>query len=109
MADEVFLKGKSHDISLHDNRNSHSIPRAANRSMQKSFDKNLLVPLILVPSAPSSFINMLNVKDLLQDVRFIPSNEAKNSGKRKESILHITYNNRHYELTDNTAKFGESD
>ncbi|CAH1762133.1 2585_t:CDS:2 [Entrophospora sp. SA101] len=61
MAGEVFLKGKSHDISLHDNRNSHSIPRAANRFMQKSFDKNLLVPLILVPSAPSSFINMLNV------------------------------------------------
>ncbi|CAJ0751965.1 2011_t:CDS:2, partial [Entrophospora sp. SA101] len=66
MAGEVFLKGKSHDISLHDNRNSHSIPRAANRFMQKSFDKNLLVPLILVPSAPNHpqfYLELLNSLD----------------------------------------------
>lgn len=48
-------------------------------------------PIIIIPSANTSLITMLNVKDILQDLRFISTSEKKLQGCQRESevLLHV--------------------
>lgn len=48
-------------------------------------------PIIIIPSANTSLITMLNVKDILQDLRFMSTSEKKLQGCQRESevLLHV--------------------
>ncbi|XP_054577347.1 parafibromin-like [Eptesicus fuscus] len=47
--------------------------------------KGSLTPIIIIPAAATSLITMLNAKDLLQDLTFVPSEEKKKQGCRREN------------------------
>uniref|UniRef100_A0A8C4SJF6 Parafibromin n=1 Tax=Erpetoichthys calabaricus TaxID=27687 RepID=A0A8C4SJF6_ERPCA len=42
-------------------------------------------PIIIIPAAATSLITMLNAKDLLQDLKFVPSEEKKKQGFQRET------------------------
>uniref|UniRef100_A0A452QY30 Parafibromin n=1 Tax=Ursus americanus TaxID=9643 RepID=A0A452QY30_URSAM len=42
-------------------------------------------PIIIIPAATTSLITMLNAKDLLQDLKFVPSDEKKKQGCQREN------------------------
>uniref|UniRef100_UPI00358EDFD6 parafibromin n=1 Tax=Myxine glutinosa TaxID=7769 RepID=UPI00358EDFD6 len=52
--------------------------------------KGSRTPIIVIPAAPSSLITMINVKDLLQDHRFVPSDEKRRQGcvRETEVLIH---------------------
>nr|KAF6399621.1 cell division cycle 73 [Molossus molossus] len=47
--------------------------------------KGSRTPIIIIPAATTSLITMLNAKDLLQDLRFVPSDEKKKQGCQREN------------------------
>ncbi|EPQ15426.1 Parafibromin [Myotis brandtii] len=47
--------------------------------------KGSRTPIIIIPAATTSLITMLNAKDLLQDLTFVPSDEKKKQGCRREN------------------------
>ncbi|XP_048220066.1 parafibromin-like [Perognathus longimembris pacificus] len=50
--------------------------------------KGLQTPIIIIPATATSLITMLNVKDLLQDLTFVSSDEKKKQGcQRQQEIL----------------------
>lgn len=42
-------------------------------------------PIIIIPSAPNSLITMYNAKDILQDLKFITTEEKKSKGAQREN------------------------
>lgn len=46
-------------------------------------------PIIIIPSAPTSLINMYNAKDILQDLKFVTQEEKKSKGYQRENELLI--------------------
>lgn len=57
-------------------------PVARPPALQK---KGSQMPIIIVPAAATALITMLNAKDLLQDLTFVPSDERKKRGCRREN------------------------
>uniref|UniRef100_A0A2K5R6Q9 Parafibromin n=2 Tax=Cebidae TaxID=9498 RepID=A0A2K5R6Q9_CEBIM len=47
--------------------------------------KGSRTPIIIIPAATTSLITMLNAKDLLQDLKFVPSDEKKKQGCQREN------------------------
>ncbi|XP_028666856.1 parafibromin [Erpetoichthys calabaricus] len=47
--------------------------------------KGSRTPIIIIPAAATSLITMLNAKDLLQDLKFVPSEEKKKQGFQRET------------------------
>nr|XP_058151438.1 parafibromin-like [Dasypus novemcinctus] len=47
--------------------------------------KGSQTPIIIIPAATTSLITMLNAKDLLQDLNFVPLDEKKKQGCRREN------------------------
>ncbi|EDW15793.1 parafibromin [Drosophila mojavensis] len=70
-------------------------------------------PIIIIPSANTSLITMLNVKDILQDLRFMSTSEKKLQGCQRESevLLHRKRNNQtvSYRVVDNPIKLSQQD
>ena len=68
-------------------------------------------PIIIVPAAPSSIINMYNVKEFLQSGHFISVSDVKASGNvTKESSLFIERSkNKKYLVVDNPTRLGLED
>ena len=46
-------------------------------------------PIIIIPSAPKSMITMHNAKDILQDLKFVSTDEKKAQGARRENEILI--------------------
>ncbi|MGH0167710.1 UNVERIFIED_CONTAM: hypothetical protein FKN15_053642, partial [Acipenser sinensis] len=42
-------------------------------------------PIVIIPAATTSLITMLNAKDLLQDLKFVTSEEKKKQGLQREN------------------------
>lgn len=42
-------------------------------------------PIIIIPSAPNSLITMYNVKDILQDLKFVTTEDKKGKGTQREN------------------------
>uniref|UniRef100_A0A4W4F5I3 Parafibromin n=1 Tax=Electrophorus electricus TaxID=8005 RepID=A0A4W4F5I3_ELEEL len=42
-------------------------------------------PIIIIPAAPTSLVTMLNAKDLLQDLKFVTSDEKKKQGIQRDN------------------------
>lgn len=49
------------------------------------------VPIIIIPNAPSSLINMYNVKDWLEKSKFVPPAEAKSNSTTKQSTVQVSH------------------
>ncbi|TPP58070.1 Parafibromin, partial [Fasciola gigantica] len=47
------------------------------------------IPIIIIPAAPTSLITMYNARDILQDLRYITSQEKQASGVRRENEILI--------------------
>ncbi|CAH8834178.1 unnamed protein product [Trichobilharzia szidati] len=47
------------------------------------------IPIIIIPAAPTSLITMYNARDILQDLRFVKSQEKQASGMRRENEILI--------------------
>ncbi|XP_017071818.1 parafibromin [Drosophila eugracilis] len=70
-------------------------------------------PIIIIPSANTSLITMLNVKDILQELRFMSTAEKKMQGCQRESevLLQRKRNNQtvSYRVIDNPIKLSQQD
>ncbi|CAG8632662.1 613_t:CDS:2 [Acaulospora morrowiae] len=108
LADDYFLKMKKDSASQ--DRGAHSRQDPVSRTHHRSSGKSRApkVPLILVTSAPSAFITMYNVKQLLQDQRYEDQVKLRNE-KPKERLIQITHKGRVYEFTDTTDNLQEAD
>ncbi|XP_035392000.1 parafibromin [Electrophorus electricus] len=47
--------------------------------------KGSRTPIIIIPAAPTSLVTMLNAKDLLQDLKFVTSDEKKKQGIQRDN------------------------
>ncbi|BHF65610.1 accessory factor associated with RNA polymerase II [Sparganum proliferum] len=47
------------------------------------------VPIIIIPAAPTSLITMLNAQDILQDLRFVTTEDKRSQGCKRENELLI--------------------
>lgn len=108
IADDFFLKTKKEpqDRSGH-SRTLDSNQRAYHRTPSRT--KTPRVPIILVPSAPSAFITMYNVKELLQDERFEDQLKLRDIKSKRERIIQITHKGKQYDFTDTADNFQDSD
>ncbi|VEL17572.1 unnamed protein product [Protopolystoma xenopodis] len=43
------------------------------------------IPIIIIPAAPTSLITMYNARDILQDLKYISSEEKQASGSKREN------------------------
>ncbi|XP_030374322.1 parafibromin [Scaptodrosophila lebanonensis] len=70
-------------------------------------------PIIIIPSANTSLITMLNVKDILQELRFMSTAEKKMQGCQRDSevLLQRKRNNQtvSYRIIDNPLKLTQQD
>ena len=58
-------------------------------SQQKGGKRVSRTPIIIIPGAPKSLITMFNAKDLLQDLKFVSTEEKRNCGAKRESDVLI--------------------
>ncbi|CAG8598769.1 11437_t:CDS:2 [Scutellospora calospora] len=111
-ADIYFLKVKNRDLPAQERpghlRAPDSFARTHYRSDVRQSSKTPRNPLILVPSAPSAFITMFNIKQLLQDARFEDQVSLRNEQK-KENLIKINRNGKIYEFTDLVDNLQQSD
>ncbi|KAF0306116.1 Parafibromin [Amphibalanus amphitrite] len=61
----------------------------ATASPQSSNKRVSRTPIIIIPAAPSSIISMYNVKELLQDLKYVSSEEKRKQGFKRENDLLI--------------------
>lgn len=70
-------------------------------------------PIIIIPAGTNSLISMYNVKDILQDLRFVTQEDKKMQGsKRDNEVLIQRQRNGQtvpYRVVDNPAKLSPSD
>ena len=59
------------------------------QQQQKGGKRVSRTPIIIIPAAPKSLITMLNAKDLLQDLKFVTSDDKKNAGAKKDNDVLI--------------------
>merc|ERR1719447_1529470 len=52
-------------------------PQQQQQQPQKGGKRQSKTPIIIIPAAPKSLITMFNAKDLLQDLRFITTEEKR--------------------------------
>ncbi|RZF34888.1 hypothetical protein LSTR_LSTR012885 [Laodelphax striatellus] len=62
------------------------IPTAQTRLMMNTPSKRVSrTPIIIIPAANTSLITMYNVKDVLQDLRYVSTEEKKMSGMKRDN------------------------
>ncbi|XP_036617876.1 parafibromin-like [Trichosurus vulpecula] len=66
------------------------VPRPVSQArLPPNQKKGSRTPIIIIPAATTSLITMLNAKDLLQDLKFVPSDEKKRQGCHQENEILI--------------------
>ena len=58
-------------------------------------------PIIIVPNAPSSLINIYNVRDILEGGNFVQPAEAKSKAMQRESRIKLHHSGREFIVVDN--------
>lgn len=85
---QIDTMGTYHGMTLESVKDgaAQPVPRPVSQATPPPQHKNgSRTPIIIIPAAPTSLITMLNAKDLLQDLTFVPSEEKKKQGCRRES------------------------
>ncbi|KAJ8918024.1 hypothetical protein NQ315_011477 [Exocentrus adspersus] len=87
-----------------------SAARPPSGGMQKRVSRT---PIIIIPAGTNSLISMYNVKDILQDLRFVTQEQKKAAGgKRDNEVLIQRQRNGQtvpYRVVDNPSKLSPSD
>ncbi|XP_003748552.1 parafibromin [Galendromus occidentalis] len=66
-------------------------PSPAPRSANGNRKRVSRTPIIIIPPATTSLITMLNAKDILEDLKFVSSDEKKKQGARREQAVIIQH------------------
>lgn len=70
-------------------------------------------PIIIIPAGTSSLISMYNVKDILQDLKFVSIEQKKAEGARRDNEVLLQRQRNGisvpYRIVDNPAKLSPSD
>lgn len=67
-----------------ENSATQPVPRPVSQARQPpNQKKGCHTPIIIVPATNTSLITMLNAKDILQDLKFVPSNEKEKQGYQR--------------------------
>ncbi|XP_075226203.1 cell division cycle 73 hyrax [Lycorma delicatula] len=61
------------------------IPTSQARVMMNPNKRTSRTPIIIIPAANTSLITMYNAKDILQDLRFVSTEEKKNAGTKRDN------------------------
>lgn len=62
------------------------VPRpAADARPLPNQKKGSKTPIIIIPAATTSLIQMLNVKDILQDLKFVPADKCRQDGAKRDN------------------------
>ena len=64
-------------------------PPAQPLQQQKPQKRVSKTPIIIIPAAPQSLITMFNVKEILQDLRFVSTEEKRAAGMKRENDVLI--------------------
>merc|ERR1719336_193111 len=59
------------------------------QQQQKGSKRVSKTPIIIIPAAPKSLITMFNAKDLLQDLKFISTEDKRGAGAKRENDVLI--------------------
>jgi parafibromin len=65
------------------------MPPPAAAQPQKPQKRVSKTPIIIIPAAPKSLITMFNVKEILQDLRFVSTEEKRAAGMKRENDVLI--------------------
>lgn len=116
IATDIFLsenkpkpkEGTSNQKESHHHR-SHSKTHGIYSKPQE-----LGIPIIIVPSAPTSLINMYNVKKFLEEKKYIEPQECRKQGVKKEAKISIKRErpngrSKEYFVVDSVDKFRDQD
>lgn len=89
-----------------DNKNPKVVPANAPKRVSRT-------PIIIIPSTNSSLITMYNAKDILQDLKYVSTEDKKKSGysRDNEVLLQRRKNNQtvSYRIIDNHQKLAPHD
>jgi parafibromin len=71
-------------------------------------------PIIIIPAAPKSLMTMYNAKDVLQDLKFVSTDDKKSRGEKRENELLIQRRKEGgltvpYRVIDNPSKLTNAD
>uniref|UniRef100_A0A673L8P0 Parafibromin n=1 Tax=Sinocyclocheilus rhinocerous TaxID=307959 RepID=A0A673L8P0_9TELE len=61
------------------------VPRPASLFLTTNFFTGSRTPIVIIPAATTSLITMLNAKDLLQDLKFVTSEDKKKQGIQRDN------------------------
>merc|ERR1712228_698228 len=64
-------------------------PQQQQQQQQKGGKRQSRTPIIIIPAAPKSLITMFNAKDLLQDLKFITTEDKRGQGTKRENDVLI--------------------
>ena len=59
------------------------------QAQQKSGKKASRTPIIIIPAAPKSLVTMYNVKEILEDLKFVSTEEKRAAGTKRENDVLI--------------------
>lgn len=65
------------------------LPGAAQGAQQKGGKRVSRTPIIIIPAAPKSLITMFNVKEILQEYKFVSTEEKRAGGAKRENDVLI--------------------
>ena len=85
----VQQKKNAQVAPLPPSRPKELIPTAQARIIPQNMQnkRQSKTPIIIIPSSPNSLITMYNAKEILQDLRFITTEEKKSVGSQRENEL----------------------
>lgn len=61
--------------------------RVISQNIQNQNKRQSRTPIIIIPSSPNSLITMYNAKEILQDLRFLTTEEKKATGSHRENEI----------------------
>ncbi|CAL4122207.1 unnamed protein product, partial [Meganyctiphanes norvegica] len=90
------------------------VPIAPGGQQSSQMKRPSRTPIIIVPNSTTSLITMLNAKDLLQDMRYVPQEDKRKMGTKREAEILIQRCKEGgltvpYRVTDNPSKLTNSE
>ena len=67
----------------------HSTSIPLSKTTPKNESNSSIIPIILLPAAAQSLITLYNVKDLLIDKKYVPTDEYRSKGAKKPDMVEI--------------------
>jgi len=93
----------------------HSISKPASNVVQKPQKRVSRTPIIIIPASVTSLVTLYNAKDLLQELKFIPTSVKKAEGVRRDNEVLIQRRKSNgsmtvpYRIIDNISKLQTPD